>query len=311
MVPHSAAPAAGTLKRPLIIAHRGASGDRPEHGMSAHRLAIEQGAEVIEPDLVLSADGVAVVRHDLGLRRSTDVASVASLAGSVNTALQPADWLAADLRWDQLRTLHCVQPWPERPQQRNRVDTVLRLEDLLQLARAEGRRRQRRIIVYAETKQPNWHAARGLDFVAAIGAALERVGELGPYAALWMQSFEWDVLDQLQERFGVPGYALIDAEQPFAPAVLGGRFAGVGIAKQRIDPRWAKGRQTLSELRAAGLQVHAWTFRHDHPGQGWDSAEAELAAYLQTGVDALFCDFPGRAKRQRDALQASLNNASA
>ncbi len=305
MVPHSAALVAGTPKRPLIIAHRGASGDRPEHGLSAHRLAIEQGADVIEPDLVLSADGVAVVRHDLGLLRSTDIASVASLADARNTALQPADWLAADLSWDQLRTLHCVQPWPDRPQLRNRVDTVLRLEDLLELARAEGRRRQRRIIVYAETKQPAWHAKRGLDFVAAIGAALQRVGDLGPYAALWMQSFEWDLLDQLQERFALPGYALIDAEQPFAPTVLGGRFAGVGLAKQRIDPRWAKGRELLAKLREANLEVHAWTFRHDHPGQGWDSAEDELAAYMQAGVDALFCDFPGRARRQRDALVQS------
>lgn len=288
---------------PLIIAHRGASGDRPEHSMSAHRLAIEQGADVIEPDLVLSADGVAVVRHDLGLSRSTNVASLPALAAAIDSTLQPADWLAADLSWDQLRSLHCIQPWPDRPQQRNSVDTLLRLEDLLELARAEGYRRQRQIIVYAETKHPRWHAERGLDFVAAVGAALERVGDLGPYAALWVQSFEWEPLDRLQERFGLPGYALINAEQPFAPALLGGRFAGVGVAKQRIDPRWAKGRQMLAELRNAGLAVHAWTFRHDHPGQGWDSAEAELAAYMQIGVDALFCDFPGRARRQRDLLK--------
>ena len=279
--------------RPLIIAHRGASGDRPEHGLSAHRLAIEQGADVIEPDLVMSADGELLVRHDLGLRRSTNVAELPNLSGLRNATED--DWLAADLSWTQIQSLHCVQPWPNRPQNRNRIDRVLRLEDLLRLARSEGQRRGRRIVVYAETKHPGWHHARGLGFVSAITETLERVGELEPHAELWMQSFEWPILDQLKQHCGLPGYALVDAEQAFEPEQCAGRYAGVGIAKQRIDPRTDRGRELLQRLCELGLRVHAWTFRHDLPGEGWESAEAEISAYLKLPLEALFCDFPGRA----------------
>lgn len=290
---------------PLIIAHRGACGDRPEHGLSAHRLAIEQGAEVIEPDLVFSADGELLVRHDLGLARSTDIADHAEFLEHGLQVGGSVDWLAADLSWEQIQRLSCRQPWPQRPQQRNNVDCVLRLQDLLKLARAEGRRRNRKVVVYAETKQPQWHRDRGHDFVASVVKTLDSVGQLAPHAALWMQSFEWDVLDQLRARCGLPGYALIAVDTPFDAAELAVRFDGVGIAKQRIDPRTDVGRNTLESLQSAGLKIHAWTFRYDLPGDSWPDTQAELAAYLGLGLDGLFCDFPGRVLGLRKTLAES------
>ena len=96
--------------RCLVIAHRGASGDRPEHGLSAHRLAIEQGADVIEPDLVFSADGELLVRHDLDLARTTDIAERAEFSALSQIVEGERNWLAADLSWQQISQLRCRQP---------------------------------------------------------------------------------------------------------------------------------------------------------------------------------------------------------
>lgn len=284
----------------LIIAHRGASGDRPEHSLAAHALAIEQGCDVIEPDLLFSADGELLVRHDLGLARSTDVASRAEFADRAVLVDGRPDWLAADFSWAELQQLRCREPWPQRSHARDGAYGIVRLADLLDLAASESRRRDRSILVYPETKHPSWHRQRGLDFVAALAAVFAARGMQGATAPVWLQSFEWDVLDALKARTGLRCFALVDAQTRLEPALLRGRFDGVGIAKQRIDPRSDAGRALVDELRACDLAIHAWTFRHDQPGAGWRDADEELLAYLALPLEALFCDFPGRARVLRD-----------
>jgi glycerophosphoryl diester phosphodiesterase len=283
-------------RRPLIIAHRGASGDRPEHSLAAHALAIEQGCDVIEPDLVFSADGELLVRHDLGLARSTDIADRAAFANRVVAVDGGRDWLAADLSWAELQQLRCRQPWPQRSNARDGLYPLIRFADLLDLAASESRRRGRRIVVYPETKHPAWHRERGHDFVAALTAICRDRQIKGTDAPVWLQSFEWDVLDALKANTGLRCFALIDQATAFRPDELHGRFDGVGIAKQRIDPRTDDGRGLLAALSQSNLAIHAWTFRHDLPGVGWLDAEAELRAYLELPLEALFCDFPGRAR---------------
>ncbi len=289
-------------RRPLIIAHRGASGDRPEHSLAAHALAIEQGCDVIEPDLVFSADGELLVRHDLGLARSTDVASRTDFADrAVEVDGQP-DWLAADLDCAELQQLRCREPWPQRSHARDGHYRLIRLADLLDLAASESLRRGRRIVVYPETKHPAWHRQLGHDFVSALATVFRDRGIEGADAPVWLQSFEWDVLDALKAATGLRCFALIDQSTEFRPADLHGRYSGVGIAKQRIDPRTDEGRRLLTELTDRDLAVHAWTFRYDVPGAGWVNAEEELGAYLQLPLEALFCDFPGRARALAKAL---------
>ncbi|MCB1627542.1 MAG: hypothetical protein KDI48_07410 [Xanthomonadales bacterium] len=290
------------MTQPLIIAHRGASGDRPEHSLAAHQLAIEQGADIIEPDLVFSRDGELLVRHDLGLARSTDIAHRPEFAGRSVAWEAGQDWLAADLDWRELQALRCREPWPQRLQAFDGRYRILRLTDLLDLAQTESLRRDRPILVYPETKHPAWHRARGLDFVTALSDLCRDRGLHGFDAPVWWQSFEWDVLDALRERTGLRCHALIDAQTTFEPAELRGRFDGVGIAKQRIDPRTSAGRALLDALLANNLNVHAWTFRHDLPGPGWPDADSELSAYLRLPLEAVFCDFPRRALACRAAL---------
>ncbi len=289
--------------RPLIIAHRGASGDRPEHSLAAHALAIEQGCDVIEPDLVFSADGELLVRHDLGLARSTDVASRPAYASLAVDVDGQRDWYAADLDWAELQQLCCREPWPQRSRVRDGHYRLIRFADLLDLAASESLRRGRRIVVYPETKHPAWHRQRGHDFVSALATVFRDRGIEGGEAPVWLQSFEWDVLDALKAATGLRCFALIDQSTEFRPVDLRKRFSGVGIAKQRIDPRTDEGRRLLAALLDSDLAIHAWTFRHDLPGAGWANADEELGAYLQLPLEALFCDFPGRARALASAVE--------
>jgi glycerophosphoryl diester phosphodiesterase len=291
----------------MIIAHRGASGDRPEHSLAAHALAIEQGCDVIEPDLVFSADGELLVRHDLGLARSTDVASRPAFVDRAVDVDGQRDWYAADLDWAELQQLRCREPWPQRSHARDGHYRLIRLADLLDLAASESLRRGRRIVVYPETKHPAWHRQRGHDFVRALAAVFRDRGIEGAEAPVWLQSFEWEVLDALKAETGLRCFALIDQTTEFRPADLRGRYSGVGIAKQRIDPCTEEGRRLLAELAECDLAIHAWTFRHDLPGAGWTNADEELRAYLQLPLEALFCDFPGRAR----ALASKVPSGSA
>ena len=109
--------------RPLIIGHRGASGYRPEHTLEGYALAIEQGADAIEPDLVFTRDGQLVCRHDLGLSRSTDVAlrpEFAHLrrdpdgAQDDDSGRASGEWFVTDFTYAELSQLRAIQPWPSR-----------------------------------------------------------------------------------------------------------------------------------------------------------------------------------------------------
>ncbi|HSD65736.1 MAG TPA: glycerophosphodiester phosphodiesterase family protein, partial [Vicinamibacteria bacterium] len=103
--------------RPIVIAHRGASGERPEHTMEAYRLAIEQGADFVEPDLVSTKDGVLVCRHENEISGTTDVARRAEFASRRATkSVDGADvtgWFTEDFTLDELRTLRARERLPE------------------------------------------------------------------------------------------------------------------------------------------------------------------------------------------------------
>src|SRR5215475_9507999 len=116
---------------PRIIAHRGASGYRPEHSREAYLLAIEQGADVVEPDLVMSRDGVLFVRHDIGLAHSTDIAARAEFAPRAREIDGTRDWFTSDFDAAEIDTLRAIQPIPSRGSQYDGQSPVLRFGALL------------------------------------------------------------------------------------------------------------------------------------------------------------------------------------
>ena len=199
---------------PLIIAHRGASGHRPEHTLESYRLAIEMGADFIEPDLVSTRDGHLVARHEPEIGETTDVARRPEFAARRRTmevdGVPVTGWFTVDFTLEELRSLRAVQPRADRSKAFDGLYAVPTLDEIIALAQRESAARGRSIGIYPETKHPSWHCEQGLALEPALLAALERVGWTTREAPVFIQSFESGNLRWLRARTGVRLVQLLD-----------------------------------------------------------------------------------------------------
>ena len=214
-------PAFKTLSgaEPLVIGHRGASGILPEHTLEAYTAAIEQGADFIEPDLVLSQDGVMIVRHEPMLDGTTDVASKfpASRMRTRNVDGVPTTaYFASDFTLAELKTLRAVQARANRSQAYNGQYAIPTLDEVIALAKAEGTKRGRSVGIYPEIKHSTFHAGEagfGANvfedkLVATLHAAYGNVAS----APVFIQSFEVSNLQYLNTKTQIKLVQLIDAD---------------------------------------------------------------------------------------------------
>ena len=313
---------------PIVIAHRGASGERPEHTLAAYALAIEQGADFVEPDLVLTKDGVLIARHENEISETTDVADRAEFAARKATKVIDGEnftgWFTEDFTLAELKTLRARERLPQLRAANTAYDgqfEVPTFDEVLALARDEGKRRGRVIGVYPETKHPSYFAGIGLPHEAPLLAALERFGHRSSDAPVFIQSFERGNLMALRGKTKLRLIQLMaDAGGPpdvpglsyAAMATAAGladvkRYAdGVGVAKAMVIPRGTDGRLAapatlVADAKKAGLAVHVWTFRRENyflPAEHRSSADprgigdlaSEIRAFLATGIDGLFSD---------------------
>ena len=280
---------------PLVIAHRGASGYRPEHTIEAYRLAIRLGADYIEPDLVSTRDGVLVARHENEISGTTDVASRPAFADrratKVIDGVSVTGWFTEDFTLQELKTLRAVERLPQvRPQNtafNGRFD-VPTLQEVIDLARTESRRLRRTIGIYPETKHPSYFQSIGLSLEEPLVRTLHRNGLNSKRDAVVIQSFETANLRKLSRMTDVSLVQLLDATgQPYDFTAAGdnrtyadlakpaglrwiSRYAdGVGTNKNLLIPRDATGRllaptTVVRDAHRAGLVVHAWTFRAEN-----------------------------------------------
>src|SRR5512139_910905 len=192
-------------KPPLIIGHRGASGYLPEHTLEAYQLAIDQGAEVIEPDFISTKDGVLIARHDPNLATSTDVASRPEFAGRKRVDW-PVDgekqtgWFAHDFTLAEIKTLGTVITDPERPQQNNGKFRVATLQEIIDLVKTQSAKLGRTVLVYPETKNPSYHRDLGLPLEDKLIAALNAAGWNSRSAPVFVQSFEPGSLKEMRSK---------------------------------------------------------------------------------------------------------------
>ena len=204
----------GDAQRPIVIAHRGASGYRPEHTLEAYRLAIRQGADFVEPDLVATRDGVLVARHDNELSTTTDVAAHPEFAARRATktvdGTPVTGWFSEDFTLAEIRTLRCRERLPGLRPGNTRFDGLYPIPtfaEVLQLARRESGG-GRHVGVYPETKHPTYFAREGrrldggqvaVSLGAALVATLVAEGFTDP-ARVFIQSFEIENLIELRTR---------------------------------------------------------------------------------------------------------------
>jgi glycerophosphoryl diester phosphodiesterase len=313
---------------PIVIAHRGASGERPEHTIAAYTLAIEQGADFIEPDLVLTKDGVLVARHENEISETTNVADRPEFADRKATKVIDGEsftgWFTEDFTLAELKTLRAKERLPQLRGANTAFDgqfEVPTFDEILALAREEGAKRGRVVGVYPETKHPSYFTRIGLPHETPLLEALERFGHQAKDAPIFIQSFEVGNLVALREKTKLRLIFLM-ADEGGPPDLPGisyrnmalfeglsetAKFAdGIGVAKAMVIPRGADGRLAapttlVADAKQAGLAVHVWTFRRENyflPAEHRAGADprsvgdlaAEIRAFLATGIDGLFSD---------------------
>ena len=200
---------------PLVTGHRGAPGYLPDHTLAGYKLAIEMGADYIEPDLVATKDGHLIARHEPNIGGTTDVAEKfpeRQRDGMVDGGLVEDDWFASDFTLKEIRTLRAVQPLPdERPTEFDGKFKIPTFEEVLALAQREGRKRGRPVGVYPETKHPTYHQQLGLPLERRVVDALRRAGLNHKRAPVIIQSFEQSNLRFLNRITPVKLSQLVDA----------------------------------------------------------------------------------------------------
>jgi glycerophosphoryl diester phosphodiesterase len=192
----------GTLdgKPTLIAAHRGASGYLPEQTIEAYAMAIAQGADAIEPDVVSTKDGILIARHDPNLAYSTDVASRPEFAARKRTLSVDGDmqegWFAGDFTLAEIKTLGGLATDAERPQQFNGKYQIATVQEVIDMIKKSGRS----IALYPETKNPSFHRAQGLPLEDKLLALLTTAGWTGKNAPVFVQSFEPGSLKYMRSK---------------------------------------------------------------------------------------------------------------
>jgi glycerophosphoryl diester phosphodiesterase len=286
----------GVHGRTLVIGHRGAAGYRPEHTLASYELAARLGADFMEPDVVITKDGVLVCRHEPEIGGTTDVATHPEFADRRTTkqldGVATTGWFAEDFTLAELRTLRAVERLPAIRQENTMYDgrfVVPTLQEVLNLRRDLSRQLGRELGVYPETKHPTYFQRAGLPLEARLLGVLRRNGLNQPDAPIFVQSFETKNLQYLRDLglrtrvvqlFGASGapYDLVAAGDPrryadlATPAELQkiARYSdGIGPDKSMIIPRRADGTlgsQTalVEHAHAAGLVVHPYTFRAEN-----------------------------------------------
>ena len=205
-------------KTPLVVAHRGASGALPEETLEAYQRAIDLGADVLEPDLVSTQDGVLIARHDPNLDYSTDVAKHPEFASRkrVNWTVdgeKQTGWFAHDFTLAEIKTLGAISTDAERPQQFNGLYKVITFQELVDLVKAQSIKLNRTIAVYPETKNPSYHRALGLPLEDKLIAIVNAAGWNSKTAPIFVQSFEPSSLKEMRAKgLNTRMVQLIDAD---------------------------------------------------------------------------------------------------
>jgi glycerophosphoryl diester phosphodiesterase len=279
---------------PIVIAHRGASGYVPEHTLAAYSMAILQGADFIEPDLVMTKDGHLVARHDL----TTDVAQRPEFADRRATktvdGASVTGWFSEDFTLDEIKQLRAIERIPDIRPANSRLDgqfKVPTLQEIIDLVKAMERSQGRRIGIYPETKHPTHFAALGLSMEEPLVKILHGNGYAGPNSPVFIQSFEVDNLKKLNRMTRLPLIQLLwSSGQPYDQQAAGSHLTydqmatpqglaeiasyadGVGPEKNhfiipldasgRLDP--ANATTFVRDAHAVGLKVHPYTFRAEN-----------------------------------------------
>lgn len=316
----------------IVIAHRGASGERPEHTLAAYDLAIDQGADYVEPDLVPTKDGVLVARHENEISGTTDVADRSEFTSRKATKTidgrSVTGWFTEDFTLAELRTLRARERLPDVRPQNVRFDGLYQVPtfaEVIALVKKREAETGRRIGLYPELKHPAWFRSLGIDTPSLLLGALKEAGLDGADAPVFIQCFEVEPLRRLRALTPLKLVQLVASQD--GPADMPGTLYadmmtgtgmkeiatyadGVGLDMTLLGETPDDAKATVAMVREAGLAVHVWTLRRENRflpsafrSDGGPNAHGDLAGAWRmmsfVGVDGVFTDNPGDVPRRR------------
>lgn len=288
------------MLKPFAIAHRGACGYRPEHTLPAYALAVAMGADYIEPDLVMSKDGVLIVRHEPQISETTDVASRSEFAdrkasktldGNTTTG-----WFTEDFTLAELKTLRAVERMPTVRAQNTVYDGLFDVptyEEVLGLREALATTHNRRIGVIPEIKHSRYFHDAGLEPERAFVEVTAKYHLNSRCAPTWLQSFEMDTLERVR-TLGYRAHSMLLVRAGDGPLIgpddriahgdartcadwltpaglqeIAGLADGIGPEKSLVVPFAACGASgaptsLVADAHRAGLAVLPWAFRNEN-----------------------------------------------
>ncbi|MBB4934090.1 glycerophosphoryl diester phosphodiesterase [Lipingzhangella halophila] len=317
-----------------IISHRGASGHRPEHTLASYELGARFGGDFIEIDLVATADGHLVARHDPEIGSTTDIAERAEFAERRTTKVidgaEITGWFAEDLTLAELKTLRATERLPRvRPDNaaHDGEYEIPTLREIIDLAKKLTAELGRPVGVYPETKHPAYHRSIGLALEPPLEAALRANGLHGPEpeVPVYLQSFEADSLRALAE-VELPLVFLMGTEKhwrryrtPEGLAEVASFAHAIGPAKDLVIARDSEDNLTeptslVDDAHEAGLLVHPFTFRSENrflpanfrsgdDPNAYGGFAAEYEAFFEVGVDGVFTDHSRHAFLARELFE--------
>ena len=304
--------------RPIVIAHRGASGYLPEHTLVAKALAYGLGADYLEQDVVATRDRQLVVLHDLHLDDISDVAQ--RFPGR-----RRADGLHYVIDFDlaELKTLAVFErraPGSAAPKYAARfppeigIAGIATLAEELRLIHGLNRSTGRTVGIYAEIKRPDWHRRQGVDLAHLLLAELAAFGYARPEQAAFVQCFDAEELMRVKRELGcamrliqlvAPGAEHAELLTPTGLANVATYAYGLGPSYSQLvaatgPPGFAP---LVAHAREAGLRLHPYTFRRDDLPSYVRTVEELLEIFFaEVRVDGVFCDHPDIAVRVRDRV---------
>jgi glycerophosphoryl diester phosphodiesterase len=306
-------------KPPIVIAHRGASGYLPEHTLAAYHLAIEQGADFIEPDLVATQDGVLIARHEPNLIETTNVAELEQFANRrkvvIIDGIEQEGFFSNDFTLAEIKQLWARQPHPYRDQSYNHQFEIPTLEEILTLVQQVERQSGRKVGIYPETKHPTYFEQLGLPLEKRLIEALIAYRFTDP-ERVFIQSFEVQNLQeklpalmaarniqlplvQLFEDWQLQPYDFVvsqdtrtyaDLITPEGLKQVATYATAIGVWKRSFVLTEMKDVQehltsevlpVVSQAHAAGLLVHVYTFRNEARFLAADYSSSPTAEYEQ------------------------------
>jgi glycerophosphoryl diester phosphodiesterase len=325
----------GFKKSPLIIGHRGASGERPESTLASFRLAIAEGADVIEPDLVMTKDGHFVVRHENEISQTTDVALRPEFEKRLTTrqiqGQAVSGFFTEDFTLEELKTIRCRERLPKlRPESAkfNGQESIPTYQEVIDLAKSESARLKRVIGTYPEMKHASYFTSIGLPMEGRLADILKTNGLDSASAPVFIQCFDVLPLKTIMTLCKAPRIQLVepnggptDVTLRYKDMVSASGLKSIAAYANGVGPDWSMVIPTVdgglgpatalvTDAHAAGLAVHPWTVRAENvflppklragtdPSAHGDVGAFDRALYA-AGIDGLFSDFPGLAAKAR------------